>query len=140
MKTLRVEKGLTYGIYTGLSTSDHLDTWNGGGQTKNESAGEFLAGIHDELNQFVADGMTEEELSDAKAYLTGSYPLGFDSNAKIADQIMSVRQQELGIDYFDTRNANIDAVTLDDVNRVAKTYLAPEKFTYVVVGEPEGIE
>lgn len=140
MKTLRVEKGLTYGIYTGLSTSDHLDTWNGGGQTKNESAGEFLAGIHDELNQFVADGMTEEELSDAKAYLTGSYPLGFDSNAKIADQIMSVRQQELGIDYFDTRNANINAVTLDNVNRVAKTYLAPEKFTYVVVGQPEGIE
>lgn len=140
MKTLRVDKGLTYGVSTGLSTSDHLDTWTGGGQTKNESAGEFLAGIHDELNLFVADGMTEEELSDAKAYLTGSYALGFDSNAKIADQIMSVRQQDLGIDYFDTRNANMNAVTLDDVNRVAKEYLSPENFIYVVVGEPEGIE
>ena len=140
MKTLRVDKGLTYGVSTGLSTSDHLDTWTGGGQTKNESAGEFLAGIHDELNQFVADGMTEEELSDAKAYLTGSYALGFDSNAKIADQIMSVRQQDLGIDYFDTRNANMNAVTLDDVNRVAKEYLSPENFIYVVVGEPEGVE
>ncbi|KCZ60558.1 M16 family metallopeptidase [Hyphomonas chukchiensis] len=140
MKTLRVDKGLTYGVSTGLSTSDHLDTWTGGGQTKNESAGEFLAGIHDELNQFVADGMTEEELSDAKAYLTGSYALGFDSNAKIADQIMSVRQQDLGIDYFDTRNANMNAVTLDDVNRVAKEYLSPDNFIYVVVGEPEGVE
>ncbi|KDA03856.1 MAG: pitrilysin family protein [Hyphomonas oceanitis] len=140
MKTLRVDKGLTYGVSTGLSTSDHLDTWTGGGQTKNESAGEFLAGIHDELNLFVADGMTEEELSDAKAYLTGSYALGFDSNAKIADQIMSVRQQDLGIDYFDTRNANMNAVTLDDVNRVAKEYLSPENFIYVVVGEPEGVE
>tara|TARA_R110002020_G_scaffold263353_3_gene477889 strand:- start:21316 stop:22710 length:1395 start_codon:yes stop_codon:yes gene_type:complete len=140
MKTLRVDKGLTYGVSTGLSTSDHLDTWTGGGQTKNESAGEFLAGIHDELNLFVSDGMTEEELSDAKAYLTGSYALGFDSNAKIADQIMSVRQQDLGIDYFDTRNANMNAVTLDDVNRVAKEYLSPENFIYVVVGEPEGVQ
>lgn len=140
MKTLRVEKGLTYGVYTGLSTSDHLNTWNGGGQTKNESAGEFLAGIHDEFNQFVDAGVTPEELSDAKAYLTGSYPLGFDSNAKIADQMMGVRQEELGIDYFDTRNANVNAVTLDDVNRVARDYLAPDKFTYVIVGQPEGLE
>tara|TARA_R110002051_G_scaffold303402_1_gene372261 strand:- start:476 stop:1498 length:1023 start_codon:yes stop_codon:yes gene_type:complete len=140
MKTLRVEKGLTYGIYTSLSNSDHLDTWRGGGQTKNESAGEFLAGIRDELNQFVADGVTPEELDDAKAYLTGSYALGFDSNAKIADQMMGVRQEELGIDYFDTRNTKINAVTLDDVNRVAKAYLSPDKFTFVIVGEPEGIE
>jgi len=140
MKTLRVEKGLTYGVYTGLSTSDHLNTWSGGGQTKNESAGEFLAGIKDELSQFVADGVTEEELSDAKAYLTGSYALGFDSNAKIADQMMGVRQEELGIDYFDTRNANMNAVTLDDVNRVAKEYLSPDRFTYVIVGQPEGLD
>ncbi|MEQ9434463.1 pitrilysin family protein [Hyphomonas sp.] len=140
MKTLRVEKGLTYGVYTGLSTSDHLNTWSGGGQTKNESAGEFLAGIKDELSQFVADGVTEEELSDAKAYLTGSYALGFDSNAKIADQMMGVRQEELGIDYFDTRNANMNAVTLEDVNRVAKEYLSPDRFTYVIVGQPEGLD
>lgn len=140
MKTLRVEKGLTYGVYTGLSTSDHLNTWSGGGQTKNESAGEFLAGIRDELGQFAADGVTEEELSDAKAYLTGSYALGFDSNAKIADQMMSVRQEELGIDYFDTRNANMNAVTLEDVNRVAKEYLSPDRFTYVIVGQPEGLD
>ena len=140
MKTLRVEKGLTYGIYTGISTSDHLNTWSGGGQTKNESAGEFLAGIHDELNKFVAEGVTPEELSDAKAYLTGSYALGFDSNAKIADQMMGVRQEELGIDYFDTRNANINAVTLDGVNQVAGEYLSPDRFTYVIVGQPEGLE
>jgi zinc protease len=140
MKTLRVDKGLTYGIYTGLSTSDHLNTWGGGGQTKNESAGEFLAGIRDELSQFVADGVTPEELSDAKAYLTGSYALGFDSNAKIADQMMTIRQEDLGIDYFDTRNANMEAVTLEDVNRISAQYLSPDNFTYVIVGEPEGIE
>ena len=139
MKTLRIEKGLTYGIYTSLSSGEHLQTWGGGGQTKNESAGEFIQGIKDEMEDFVENGVTEEELADAKAYLTGSYPLGFDSNAKIASQMMGVRQDELGIDYFDLRNDKVRAVTLEDVNRVAKEYLNPEDYLFVAVGQPEGI-
>ena len=140
MKDLRVEKGLTYGIYTGISTSDHLNLWTGGGQTKNESAGEFMTVLKELMADIAATGITEEELADAKAYLTGAYPLGFDSNSKIAGNMMSVRQEGLGVDYFDTRNALVDAVTLEDVNRVAGTYLKPENFTFVIVGEPEGLE
>jgi zinc protease len=139
MKTLRIEKGLTYGIYTSLSAGEHLQTWGGGGQTKNESAGEFIEGIKAEMEEFAENGITEEELADAKAYLTGSYPLGFDSNAKIASQMMGVRQQELGIDYFDTRNDMVRAVTQEDVNRVAKEFLNPEDYLFVAVGQPEGI-
>ena len=92
------------------------------------------------MADIAATGITEEELADAKAYLTGAYPLGFDSNSKIAGNMMSVRQEGLGVDYFDTRNALVDAVTLEDVNRVAGTYLKPENFTFVIVGEPEGLE
>ena len=140
MRTLRVEQGLTYGVSTGLSwTLDYLKTWGGGGQTKNESAGDFVEGIKTELRKIVDEGVTEQELADAKAYIIGSYPLGFDSNAKIAGNMMSVRQQGLGVDYFDRRNAAIAAVTLDDVNRVARDWLAPENFTFVVVGQPEGL-
>jgi zinc protease len=139
MQSLRIEKGLTYGIYTSLSASEHLQTWGGSGQTKNESAGEFIQGIKDEMQKFVEYGVTEEELADAKAYLTGSYPLGFDSNAKIASQMMGVRQEELGIDYFDLRNDKVRAVTLEDVNRVAKEYLNPEDYLFIAVGQPQGI-
>lgn len=140
MDTLRVQKGLTYGIYTGLSYGEHLQTWGGSGQTKNESAGEFIAGIKEEMQKLVDQGMTAEELDDAKAYLTGSYPLGFDSNAKIAGQMMGVRQDEMGIDYFDRRNAMVNAVTLEDVNRVAAEYLDPDKYLFIAVGQPQGIE
>lgn len=139
MKKLRVEKGLTYGVYTSVSGGERLQTWTGGGQTKNESAGEFIAEIKAQMETMVADGMTEQELSDAKAYLTGSYPLGFDSNSKIAGNMMGVRLDDLPVDFFDKRNAMIEAVTLEDVNRVAKEYLKPENFTFVVVGEPEGL-
>jgi zinc protease len=140
MDTLRVQKGLTYGIYTGLSYGEHLQTWGGSGQTKNESAGEFIAGIRDEMQKLVDEGITAEELDDAKAYLTGSYPLGFDSNAKIAGQMMGVRQDEMGIDYFDRRNAMVNAVTLEDVNRVAAEYLDPDKYLFIAVGQPQGLE
>jgi zinc protease len=140
MKTLRVEKGLTYGIYTSLDPDATYLTWSGGGQTKNESAGEFIAGIKDEMSTIVAGGVTEAELADAKAYLIGSYPLGFDSNAKIASNMMGVRQDNLGVDYFDRRNALIEAVTLDDVNRVAAAYLDPARYSFFIVGEPGGME
>ncbi len=139
MKELRVAKGLTYGVYTGLSTGDHLNTWSGSGQTKNESAGEFIEGLKTEMMDIVSNGVTEQELSDAKAYLTGSYPLSFDSNSKIASNLMSVRLEGLGVDYFDRRNALVDAVTMEDVNRVAAEYLEPENFTFVIVGEPQGL-
>lgn len=139
MKTLRVEKGLTYGVSSSIDPNPTFLVWSGGGQTKNESAGEFVTGIREEMQQFIEGGVTEAELADAKAYLIGSYPLGFDSNAKIAGNIMSVRQDGLGVDYFDRRNALIEAVTLDDVNRVAAEYLAPERYSFFIVGEPQGL-
>jgi zinc protease len=140
MKDLRVGKGLTYGVYTSVSAGDKLQLWSGGGQTKNESAGEFIAAVKANMTKMVDDGMTDLELADAKSYLTGSYPLGFDSNAKIAGNMMGVRLDGLPVDFFDKRNAMVEAVTLDDVNRVAREYLNPENFTFVVVGEPEGLD
>ena len=140
MKDLRVEKGLTYGVYTSVSAGDKLQLWSGGGQTKNESAGEFIAAVKANMTKMVDEGMTEQELADAKSYLTGSYPLGFDSNAKIAGNMMGVRLDELPVDFFDKRNAMVEAVTLEDANRVAREYLSPDNFTFVVVGEPEGLD
>ncbi len=140
MKDLRVEKGLTYGVYTSVSPGDKLQLWSGSGQTKNESAGEFITAVKANMTKVIEEGITEQELADAKSYLTGSYPLSFDSNAKIAGNMMGVRLDDRPVDSFDTRNAKIEAVTLEDVNRVAQEYLSPENFTFVVVGEPEGLD
>ncbi|MEM1149424.1 MAG: pitrilysin family protein [Pseudomonadota bacterium] len=140
MEELRVKRGLTYGIGTGLSFGGEIAVWQGAGSTQNATAGEFVRLIKEEMTKLSTEGISEDELADAKAYLTGAYPLGFDSNAKIAGNMMGVRQEGLGVDYFDTRNAFVDAVTLEDVNRVAAKYLAPENFTFVVVGEPMGLD
>ena len=139
MKELREKRGLTYGISTGLEFGGQLAAWQGAGQTKNESAGTFVELTQAELRAMARDGVTQEELDRAKAFLTGAYPLGFDSNAKIASNMMSVRQQKLGVDYFDRRNAAIEAVDLNEVNRVAAEWLAPGRFSFAVVGQPEGL-
>ncbi len=140
MQSLRVEQGLTYGVYSGVSGGKIMQSWTAGGQTKNETAGTFIEGIKLEMEKIAESGLTQEELDAAKAYLIGSYPLGFDSNAKIASQMMSIRKDELrDITYFDTRNERFNAVTLEQVNRVAKEYLQPERFSVFVVGEPEGL-
>jgi zinc protease len=140
MKDLRVERGLTYGVYTGVSAGDKLQTWAGSGQTKNESAAEFIDGVKENMVAMVEEGMSEDELAAAKANLTGSYPLGFDSNAKIAANMMGVRLEGLPVDFFDKRNAMVEAVTLEDVNRVASEYLDPDNFTFIVVGQPVGLD
>ena len=140
MDEIREKRGLTYGIYTQLSTSDHLGRWVGSAQTANENVGELIGRTQAELYRLATEGPTEAEMSDAKSYLTGAYPLGFDSNSKIAGQMMGVRQEELGLDYFATRNDMVNAVTIDDVRRVAAEFLMPEKFTFIVVGQPEGMD
>ncbi|MEM7491766.1 MAG: pitrilysin family protein [Pseudomonadota bacterium] len=140
MEDLRVGRGLTYGIYSSLSAGEYVQTWSGAGSTNNESVAEFIDGIKENMTRMVAEGMTEEELADAKSYLTGSYPLSFDSNAKIAGNMMGLRLDDLPVDFWDKRNAMVEAVTLDDVNRVASEYLKPENFTFIAVGQPEGLD
>ena len=61
----------------------------------------------------VDEGPTEDELAKAKAYLKGSYALNFDTSTKIANVLLQIQLDELGIDYIDKRNGLIDAVTID---------------------------
>lgn len=138
MKILRVEKGLTYGVGTNLESSlKHTNLWAGSGQTKNESAGEFIDILKSEMLRISTEGVTEDEVRKAKLYLDGSYPLSFDSNLKIAIQMLGVRELELGIDHFDNRSLLINEVSVESVNRLARKYLKPENFTFIVVGEPK---
>jgi len=84
-------------------------------------------------------GVTAEELENAKTFLTGAYPLRFDGNAPIARIAVNMQMQGLSTDYIANRNDMVNAVTLDDVNRVAQGLLDPSRLTFVVVGQPAGV-
>jgi zinc protease len=85
-------------------------------------------------------GVSTEELSAAKQYLTGAFPLRLDSGGKVAGILVQMQFESLGIDYLDRRNGYMEAVTMADIVRVAKRLLNPERLRVVVVGDPEGLQ
>ena len=133
---IREKRGLTYGIGTGLNMQPHFWRWTGSSSTMNDKANQVVELIKANIARLGKEGPTEEELTDAKEYLTGSFPLAFDSNEKIAKNLMGFRQDDMAVDYVEKRNDYFNAVTLEDLQRVAATYMKPEDFTFVMVGKP----
>jgi zinc protease len=137
MEEVREKRGLAYSVYSYLQPYQHAAIFAGGVATKNEEIGQSLKVIRAELERMATDGPTPEELESAKSYLIGSYPLRFDTNAKIANQLLGIMQDGLGKDYMDKRNALIEAVTLEDVKRAAKRILSTDNLIMTVVGPPK---
>ncbi len=137
---IREKRGLTYSVYSYLSPYDHGALFVGGASTQNARAGETVKIIRQELERMANEGPTAKELADAKTYMTGSYALRFDTSRKIASQLLAIQIDNLGVNYLDKRNELINAVTLEDLKRLAKRLLKPGELVITIVGKPEGVE
>lgn len=104
-------------------------------QTKNETAGPAVREVVRELQRIREQGVSDQELADAKAYLIGSFPMRLDTNAKLAGLISTVEYYKLGLDYADRYRTLIEGVSKEDILRVARTYLKPEGYVLVVVAD-----
>lgn len=140
MEEIREKRGLTYGVGTGLSNGVYGETWQGGMASANDKVAEAVDLIRQVWDRFVTEGVTEKELADAKTYLTGEYPLRFDGNGKIASILAGMQLIGLPADYVNTRNSKIEAVTAEDVQRVARRLLHSDQIRFVLVGRPDGVE
>jgi len=140
MNEVREERGLTYGIRSYLVPKFHAEMWIGQVASANATIAEAIEVTRDVWTGLATDGVTEEELAVTKTYLTGEYPLRFDGNAEIAEIMVGMQMIGLPPEYVVNRNDYIEAVTIDDVNRVAATYLRPDDLHFVVVGKPVGLE
>lgn len=134
MKEVREKRGLTYDIDTDLNTYRRAGLFMGQVATKKESVKQTIDVTRQVIANFADKGATAGELADAKTYLTGSFPLAFASNVGIAAQLNAFQQVGLPVDYVSKRNDMIEAVTLDDIKRVAKRLFNAAKLTIVVVG------
>jgi zinc protease len=139
MDEIREARGLTYGIYTYLSTPKRSGLWLGSVSADNTKVAEVIRLIRESWQKLKDEGVTAAELDDAKRYMTGSYARGFATSRGIAGQLVGWQEENLGIDYFQRRNAMIAAVTLADINRVAKKLVEPEKLMFSIVGRPQGV-
>ncbi|MEG9861695.1 MAG: pitrilysin family protein [Parvularculales bacterium] len=139
IEELREKRGIVYEAYSYLSPFDQEGVFIGFMATENDNVSEAMTVVRDELARIAEEGVSKEELNDAKTYLTGAYPLRFTSNIAIADQLIGIRVENLGIDYVARRNDMVNAVSLDDIQRAAQRILGSGDLTVVMVGAPEGV-
>ena len=137
MDNIRDNKGLAYDVHSGFAAQKEPGSFTVTIQTKNESANEVIAETLKEVRRMQSEPVSEKELDDAKAYLTGSFPLRMDTSAKIAGMLTSVEIYNLGLDYPQKYPALINAVTRGDIQRVAQKYLRPDNMLIVVVADQE---
>jgi zinc protease len=139
MEQVRVERGLTYGIRSFLSLADLSPALMGQFSSSNDLVAEAIEVVQAEWADLAANGITQDELDAAVRYMTGEYPLRFDGNRRIAGILAAMQSDDLPADYIANRNAYVEAVTLDDVRRVAARLLRPDALHFVVVGQPLGL-
>jgi len=136
---VREKRGLAYSIRSTLYWMDSANLIVGGTATRSDRAGETLSIIDTEMKRIAAEGPTQDELDKAKAYLKGSYALGFDTSAKIAGQLVHIQMDGFGPEWLIERNRLIEAVTMDDARRVCGRLFGDGALGVAIVGRPAGI-
>jgi len=136
---VREKRGLVYGVGTQLAPRKAGALFAGSFATTNAQVGQALALVRGEFARIVSDGVTDAELADAKAYMTGSFPLRLTSDSAIAGMLVAMQVSGLPTDYIQAYPGLINAVTRADVQRVARRLLGDGKLLVVVVGQPAGL-
>lgn len=139
MQEIRKKRGLTYGVYTKLNSMKHTAVIQADMSASNEKVAEALDVLRQEWARMAKDGPTDQEVMDAKSYLTGSLPLALTSTDDIAEILNDFQREGLDYNYINQHNAELSAVSVADVKRVAAHLLKPENLTVVLVGQPTDV-
>jgi zinc protease len=134
MDSIRDKQGLVYGIMSHFDARLMPGSFWVNFQTRTEATNQAIQGVIAELKSIREAPVTDQELSEAKSFLIGSFPLRLDSTAKLAQVLAQVEFYGLGFEYFSQYPKWIERVTKEDVQRVAKQYLYPQRYALVVVG------
>jgi zinc protease len=140
MKVVRSEKGLTYGIRSTFNARLQPGPFTISTFTKNETTLEAIEETIAQLKKYQEEGPTDKELEEAKSYLTGSYPLNFETPGNIAGQLQAIEIYNLGSDYIEKYRSRVNAVTKEEVRKAARKYLHPDDLLIVVVSNADEVK
>ncbi|MGH7407799.1 MAG: M16 family metallopeptidase [Candidatus Methylomirabilales bacterium] len=133
--SIREERGWAYDVHSRFSPGLEAGPFAVTLQTKNETAGEAVREVLAQLRRIRQDGITAEELRDAQAFLTGSFPLRYDTNAEVAALLTQMELHGLGMDFPERYPDLIRSLTREEIGRVARQYLESDRHVVVVVGK-----
>lgn len=131
---IREQKGLAYSAGSYFGRLVNAGAFYGRAQTKKEMAFESVKSLIHEISR-IKDDVTADELAGARKYYTGHFPLTFDTYAELASMVSQIQIENLGFDYFERYEGEINRVTMEQIKAAAVKYLHPESFYLVVVGD-----
>jgi predicted Zn-dependent peptidase len=132
---LREEKGYTYGAYTRLGAKKLSGDFEATAEVRTAVTGDSLKEFFYELNRIRDDRVSDQELADAQNFLTGVFPIRAETQEGLTNLIVNQHLYGLPDDYLQTYRENVDAVTIDDVQRVAVKHVRPDEMAIVIVGD-----
>ena len=135
MEVIRNKRGLAYSVGSFFDPGKYPGSFQIVLQTKNPSAREAISLSLQQMEQIQKELVSEKELEAAKKYLIGSFPMRLDTQGKLANFLSQVEYYGLGLDYPEKYPSLIGSVTREDVLRVAKKYLYPQKYVLVIVAD-----
>ena len=132
---LREDKGYTYGAYSSLDARRTAGTFRATAEVRTPVTGESLKEFFYELSRIRNEPVSEKEIADAKSYLTGVFPLRLETQEGLVDQLLQIKMFGLPEDYLETYRSHIQAVTISEIQEVAKKYVKPDEAAIVIVGD-----
>lgn len=132
---LREEKGYTYGAYSNLDARRTAGTFRATAEVRTPVTGDSLKEFFFELERIRNDRVSEKEIGDARSYLTGVFPIRLETQEGMIDQLVQIKMLGLPDDYLQNYRERVQAVTIDDVQRVAAKYVRLDEAAIVVVGD-----
>ena len=133
VKEVRDKRGFAYSVYSYFAPLRHAGPFQIGLQTQRNQAGEAIKVVRQVLDEFIANGPSPDELTAAKANLSGSFPLRLDSNAKLLANIAVIGFYGLPLDYLDHYQAKVEAVTVDEIKQAFSRHVRTDKLMTVTV-------
>lgn len=137
---LREEKGYTYGAYSSLDARRGAGTFRATAEVRTAVTGDSLKEFFYELNRIRNEAVSDKEIADAKSYLTGVFPIRLETQEGLIDQLVQIKMFDLPDDYLELYRNRVQAITLEDIQRVAQTYVQPDSAALVVVGDGAQLE
>jgi len=132
---LREEKGYTYGAYSNLDARRSAGTFRATAEVRTQVTGDSLKEFFFELDRIRSAPVAEKEIADAKAYLTGVFPIRLETQEGLTDQLVQIKMLNLPNDYLQNYRDRVQAVTIEEIQRAAQKYVKPDEAALIVVGD-----
>ena len=132
---LREEKGYTYGAYSNLDARRSAGSFRATAEVRSPVTGDSLKEFFYELERIRSTPVSEKEIADAKSYLTGVFPIRLETQEGLTDQLVQIKMLNLPDDYLQNYRDRVQAVTIEEIQRVAEKYVRPDEAALIIVGD-----